>query len=80
VSDGVMLFVNIIAMLIVFTAIVALVNMSLAQLPGFLGAPLSVERVLGYAPREQVLDVVEKIVLVQRDHGNGFPRVVEQGD
>lgn len=25
---------------------------------------------LGYAPREQVLDVVEKIVLVQRDFGN----------
>ncbi|MFW5660197.1 MAG: NupC/NupG family nucleoside CNT transporter [Oceanicaulis sp.] len=48
VGDGVKLFVNIIAMLLVFTALVALVNFSLDGLPDVLGAPLSVERVLGW--------------------------------
>ncbi|MEQ8405666.1 MAG: nucleoside transporter C-terminal domain-containing protein [Oceanicaulis sp.] len=48
VSDGVKLFVNIIAMLLVFTALVALVNFSLDGLPDVMGAPLSVERVLGW--------------------------------
>jgi CNT family concentrative nucleoside transporter len=48
VSDGVRLFVNIIAMLLVFTAIVALVNFSLDGLPDVFGAPLSVERALGW--------------------------------
>jgi len=48
VSDGVRLFVNIIAMLLVFTAIVALINFSLAAGGDFNGAPLSVERVLGW--------------------------------
>lgn len=48
VADGVKLFVNIIAMLLVFTALVALVNFSLDGLPDVLGAPLSVERMLGW--------------------------------
>ena len=50
VSDGVRLFVNIIAMLLVFTAIVALINFSLAAAGEINGAALSVERVgLGLA-------------------------------
>ncbi|MEQ8435604.1 MAG: nucleoside transporter C-terminal domain-containing protein [Oceanicaulis sp.] len=48
VSDGVRLFVNIIAMLLVFTALVALVNFSLDAAPDVFGAPLSVERALGW--------------------------------
>lgn len=48
VSDGVRLFVNIIAMLLVFTAIVALINFSLATAGEINGAPMSVERVLGW--------------------------------
>ncbi len=48
VSDGVRLFVNIIAMLLVFTALVALVNFSLDAAPDVFGAPLSVERTLGW--------------------------------
>ena len=48
VSDGVRLFINIIAMLLVFTAIVALVNFMLGGFPDFLGEPVSVQRVLGW--------------------------------
>jgi CNT family concentrative nucleoside transporter len=48
VSDGVRLFINIVAMLLVFTAIVALVNIMLGLAPDLFGAPLSVERVLGW--------------------------------
>ncbi|WP_375549519.1 nucleoside transporter C-terminal domain-containing protein [Oceanicaulis alexandrii] len=48
VSDGVKLFVNIIAMLLVFTAIVALVNFMLGGLPDFMGEPITVQRVLGF--------------------------------
>ncbi|HBU61857.1 MAG TPA: nucleoside:proton symporter [Oceanicaulis sp.] len=48
VADGVKLFVNIIAMLLVFTAIVALVNFMLGGLPDFLGEPITVQRMLGY--------------------------------
>ncbi|WP_429912254.1 NupC/NupG family nucleoside CNT transporter [Glycocaulis sp.] len=48
VSDGVRLFVNIIAMLLVFTAIVALINFSLAAAGEINGVPMSVERVLGW--------------------------------
>jgi CNT family concentrative nucleoside transporter len=48
VSDGVKLFVNIIAMLLVFTAIVALVNFMLGGLPDFTGEPITVQRMLGY--------------------------------
>lgn len=48
VTDGVKLFINIIAMLLVFIALVALVNMMLGALPDFAGAPLSVDRILGW--------------------------------
>jgi CNT family concentrative nucleoside transporter len=48
VTDGVKLFINIIAMLLVFTAIVALVNMMLGVFPDIGGAPLSVDRILGW--------------------------------
>lgn len=48
VSDGVKLFVNIIAMLLVFTAIVALVNFMLGGLPDFMGEPITIQRMLGY--------------------------------
>ena len=47
-TDGVRLFVNIIAMLAVFIAIVALVNMMLTGFGDFMGAPITVERVLGW--------------------------------
>lgn len=48
VNDGVRLFINIIAMLLVFTAIVTLINFMLGGAPDVFGAPLSVERVLGW--------------------------------
>jgi CNT family concentrative nucleoside transporter len=48
VNDGVRLFINIIAMLLVFTALVALVNFMLGGAPDVMGAPLSVERILGW--------------------------------
>jgi len=48
VSDGVRLFINIIAMLLVFPAIVALGNIMLGAAPEVFGAPLSVERMLGW--------------------------------
>ena len=48
VADGVKLFVNIIAMLLVFTALVALVNYSLDAFPDVFGAPLTVQRALGW--------------------------------
>lgn len=48
VTDGVKLFINIIAMLLVFTAIVALVNMMLGAFPDVSGEPLSVDRILGW--------------------------------
>lgn len=48
VSDGMRLYFNIIFMLLVFTALVALVNVLLGLFPDFAGAPLSVDRVLGW--------------------------------
>ena len=48
VTDGVRLFVNIIAMLLVFIALVTLVDMMLGLAPDVAGAPLSVDRVLGW--------------------------------
>ena len=47
-TDGVRLFVNIIAMLAVFIALVALVNMMLTGFGDVFGAPITVERVLGW--------------------------------
>lgn len=48
VSDGMKLYFNIIFMLLVFTALVALVNVLLALFPDIAGAPLSVDRILGW--------------------------------
>ena len=50
--DGVRLLINIIAMLIVFVALVALLNIILAQLPDVAGEPITLQRILGllFAP------------------------------
>lgn len=52
VTDGLGLYLNIIASLIAFTAMVALVNILLATLPDVMGSPLTIERILGvlFAP------------------------------
>ena len=47
-EDGLRLYLQIIAMLIVTTALVALANVILAALPSVAGAPLTVERILGW--------------------------------
>ncbi|HAT51319.1 MAG TPA: nucleoside:proton symporter [Alphaproteobacteria bacterium] len=47
-SDGVALLINIIAMLIVLVALVSLVNQGLESLPGVLGEPVTLQRVLGW--------------------------------
>lgn len=49
VMEGLKLYLNIIAMLLVFVALLALVNQTLAALPAVAGAPLTVERLLGVA-------------------------------
>ena len=46
--DGVKLLINILAMLIVFVALVALINMLLELLPNVAGSPLTLQRLLGY--------------------------------
>lgn len=46
--DGLQLFLNIIAMLISFLAVVKLVNIGLGYAPEVLGAPLTLERMLGW--------------------------------
>lgn len=46
--DGVGLLINIVAMLLVLVALVALINQGLALLPEVAGAPLSMQRVLGW--------------------------------
>lgn len=46
--DGVKLLINIIAMLIVFIALVALVNILLSALPEINGEPLTLQRLLGW--------------------------------
>jgi len=48
VTDGMKLFANIVVMLLVFTAIVALVNFSLAGVPEVMGEPITIQRVLGW--------------------------------
>jgi CNT family concentrative nucleoside transporter len=45
--DGLQLLFNIVAILIVFVALVKLVNIGLGQLPNVQGAPLTLERILG---------------------------------
>lgn len=47
--EGLTLFWNIVAMLIVFVAVVTLVNLGLAALPDYAGAPLTLQRGLGWA-------------------------------
>ncbi len=47
-GDGVKLLVNIVAMLVVLLALVALVNLLLGLLPDFAGGPITLERLLGY--------------------------------
>lgn len=47
-ADGLRLLLNVAAMLLVLVALVALVNMALGALPGLAGAPLSLERMLGW--------------------------------
>ncbi len=46
--DGLQLFLNIVAMLIVLVALVALANILLGLLPGVADAPLTLERILGW--------------------------------
>jgi CNT family concentrative nucleoside transporter len=48
IGDGMQIAVNVAACLIVFVALVAMVNMMLGALPAVGGAPISVERGLGY--------------------------------
>jgi CNT family concentrative nucleoside transporter len=48
VGDGLRLYLSVIAMLLVFVALVALVNGMLGAAPDVAGAPLSVERVFGW--------------------------------
>ena len=52
VTDGLSLYLNIIASLIAFTAFAALINIMLAAAPDVAGAPLSLERIFGvvFAP------------------------------
>lgn len=47
-GEGLALLLNIVAMLIVLVALVSLVNQGLALLPSFAGAPLSLQRILGW--------------------------------
>lgn len=48
-SDGLKLYINIIAMLIVFLALVALINSLLGLFPSMGGEPISLQLLLGYA-------------------------------
>jgi CNT family concentrative nucleoside transporter len=47
-ANGIMLLINVVAMLLVLVAIVALVNIILGQLPEVGGQPLKLERMLGW--------------------------------
>lgn len=48
-ADGVQLLINVVAMLIVLVALVALANSMLSLLPEFGGAPLTLQRMMGWA-------------------------------
>jgi len=48
VSDGLSLYLNIIASLIAFTALAALVNIMLSAAPDIAGEPLTLERIFGW--------------------------------
>ena len=58
-EDGLKIYLQIIAMLVVTTSLVALANIVLSQLPGVMGAPLTLERMLGwvFAPLVWLLGV-----------------------
>jgi concentrative nucleoside transporter, CNT family len=47
-EDGLKLYLGVVAMLLVMVALVALVNIMIASLPAVNGAPLTVERILGW--------------------------------
>jgi CNT family concentrative nucleoside transporter len=47
-ADGVQLLINIVAMLVVLVALVALLNKGLGLLPAWGGAPVTLQRLLGY--------------------------------
>ena len=47
-ANGLALFLNIMALLVVFVALVSLVNQMLAVFPAFADAPLTLERILGW--------------------------------
>ena len=47
-ANGLALFLNIMALLVVFVALVSLVNQMLGVLPAFADAPLTLERILGW--------------------------------
>lgn len=47
-GDGIKVFINVVGMLIVLVALVALANSALALLPQVAGAPLTLERMLGW--------------------------------
>lgn len=47
-TDGIRLFINVLAMLIVFVALVTLVNMILGTLPHFQNEPITLQRILGF--------------------------------
>ena len=47
-SDGLTIWLNVVAILLVLIALVALVNLLLGVLPGLYGAPLSLERIAGW--------------------------------
>jgi len=47
-EDGLKIYLQILAMLIVTTSLMALANVILAQLPAVAGAPLTLERMLGW--------------------------------
>lgn len=47
-EDGLRLYLSVVAMLLVFVALVALADIMIAQLPAAGGAPLSIERILGW--------------------------------
>ena len=57
--DGVKLLINVVAMLIVFVALVALINLVLASLPDVRGEPLSLQRILGliFAPLVWIMGI-----------------------
>ena len=47
--DGVTLLINVIAMLVVLVALVHLINLALGLLPDLFAAPITLQRLLGYA-------------------------------